>query len=722
MLFIGEVKMANIHLKFSNGVVQGTNTNDTILVDTSDGAKIVGDGGSISFSYIDNLPLFYDDGHDHRAVFAPTIPLFGNDYITVSSGNTLIYGDIESLNYTLTGPSDVTINPTGTQLYFYTQLLFVPTTNPVNNPAISFGNDTITTGNGNDVISGDVAEQGVFLTGGSNATSNVLVGAFIGDSDKGTTFNGLSIHYGNDSITTGSGNNSAYGDVININHTLIDGHDVPNGYAGVSILGVFTFGNDTITGGNQTNLIVGDVGNYNVNAIAGYNDNSGVANWQVINYFGADTLKGGIGIDQIYGDIQNLNMTGTGGTQCSGVTDAEFGNSHMIFGNDQIYGGGGADVLVGDVGTWAFNATGGSNSTQTPYGVMVLLAEMLNGSEVVFGNDTIIESSGSGSLYGDIQNINMNFHGGLNINGTGGIITLSSAGIDMDRLDGFGNGGYDDDLPIKFGNDHLNGGTGNDILCGDGGSWNLLAVAGTAVDTGSGVGTTVNAGIAPAIICGANYLDGGSGTDTLIGDWQLLNFTLQDGLANGHLGMDTVAGMWGFDVLVDAYAKISSFTFGNSTLIGGLGNDVLIGDAQTFKYFHTDYNGGTVLDSFLQNNVTWGNDILFGGQGNDQLTGDVGTFLNNQGVSVATGHDRFVYDGQISNGKDTITDFNKNTDALVGQNGATFHDGGHNANGDLVIKVWDASGQNSSNITLLGVHDNFSALAGDLTYVTTVIV
>jgi Ca2+-binding RTX toxin-like protein len=92
-----------------------------------------------------------------------------------------------------------------------------------------------------------------------------------------------------------------------------------------------------------------------------------------------------------------------------------------------------------------------------------------------------------------------------------------------------------------------------------------------------------DAGIANFASGGDDYMDGGNGNDTIVGD--ALNFS------SFRLGGDP-HGSGGADIL-----------------IGGNGDDLLIGDAVFI------FVGGTA-------SVSGGDDRLFGGEGNDRLFGD----------------------------------------------------------------------------------------------------
>ncbi len=388
-------------------------------------------------------------------------------------------------------------------------------------------------------------------------------------------------------------------------------------------------------------------------------DNSGDV---AIGGFGHSIFIGGTGDDTFYGFLDSA------GTPAN-PAPAPSGNGFFV--SKIMYGGDGNDTLVGLFGT-----------LNTSY-----QSDNIVGTTFIQGN-TLFGGNGNDHLYGEFINfINITVGDPLhpftgimsNINGVTDINGVPHNGHYLDGGAGddyiVGNAGnviinvsnvqaHDEDF---ISNNTLIGGAGNDILIGSFDSYNQTYTN----DSGSNIHHYGN-----------NHLDGGTGDDLLIGNIRTLSVTL------------TNSPNWNEEEL-----------FGSNVLIGGSGNDTLIGNAQTV----TTSPGVTVVG---------GNNILFGGTGNDTLTGGV---LNNHAANYTPGHNQFVYDGCLNNGQDTITDFNKALDALVGQNGAKFSDGGHNTAGDLVVKVADAA-CNTSTITLVGVHDNFSAILPDIHYVASPIV
>jgi Ca2+-binding RTX toxin-like protein len=121
---------------------------------------------------------------------------------------------------------------------------------------------------------------------------------------------------------------------------------------------------------------------------------------------------------------------------------------------------------------------------------------------------------------------------------------------------------------------------------------------------------------------------------------------------------------------------------GDNIIIGGDGNDFLIGDAQTV--FDSLQGGddlilggdgndtifGDVLGGPPTNTIFGGNDILVGGDGDDLIWGD-GNLSFGSGPSKGgndilrggDGNDRFAFRGAFGN--DTIQDFTQGEDSLI---------------------------------------------------------
>jgi Ca2+-binding RTX toxin-like protein len=409
-----------------------------------------------------------------------------------------------------------------------------------------------------------------------------------------------------------------------------------------------------------------------VNGNQGSNVIGGNGNDIMLGGSGVDILQGGGGTNTLWGGAGNDQLYGIYKTSVTNLDLSLFPGHELVLTIDlpasYMFGGSGNDLLVGSFAT----ATSNFSNGMTLFGLTEGARYMYGGD----GNDTMIGTC----LTSHNQLTNVQF-----------------------ELTSF----------IKAGAEFMDGGAGNDFMSNDflqcvwvytNCSGEIThSVEGSVLDGSSGDDTLIgsfggsrecsfNGGSLSCIDFGANSrLDGGSGNDLLIGDMQACSVRFTNGFTGQAL-----------------------CHFGNSILIGGTGNDKLIGDVQWegFRYKEDalgnlvyDSNGNpTVIQGFMDATTYGGDNILFGGQGNDVLVG------GNENGSAATflGHNKFVYDGLVNNGTDTILDFNIANDTLVGQHGATFTDGGM-IGGNLVVKVHDAG--SSSTITLTNIHtDIFNSI------------
>ena len=222
------------------------------------------------------------------------------------------------------------------------------------------------------------------------------------------------------------------------------------------------------------------------------------------------------------------------------------------------------------------------------------------------------------------------------------------------------------------GNNTLSGGDGNDFLSGGKGADLLLGGAGddtfqlSADGTWSGgyvsqnVGSPGHAGSNETVsLSGMNQsydrMDGGTGNDTLLGTTGNDEIVLDDAYSASPDGsnkarftsIETIDAGDGNDI-VDLTSTKTGFAYGDVTIKGGAGNDVLWSSS-----------GNDTLDGGINNDKLdggWGNDKLIGGAGNDTLTGGAGkdVFVWSLGDKGTPG----------TPAQDVITDFNKSEDKI----------------------------------------------------------
>lgn len=598
------------------------------------------------------------------------------------------------------------------------------------------GNDTISlTGFAGLGAVGDartVGEYGI-LTGGADILTSSVTGApglpnflfnaplLAGDAYEVTT-NG-EVFGGADRIT---GSNYAF---------------LPDTIAGDAYTtgGFVRGGRDTIAGRAGQDQLAGDVYAMRGGTLTG----------------GADIIRGGVDSDLIAGDVFSVQSTGTvGGGSVPPVID-------VLGGNDIIYGDSGNDVIAGDILDGAVAA----------------------GSVIVNGNDTIFGGDDDDQIYGDslvAMFSGANAPGGDDIldggwgddflNGQGGsdtaaynsilaavavnLTTGAATGQGIDTLLNIENvtgSALNDTLTGNAAANLFTGGLGNDIIDGAGGSDTANyseKTAGITVAVSGAAFVNVLVGLAVEDrIRNIENIVGGNGNDSMFGD--ILANTFTGGAGNDRFqglgGADKIDGGLGVDEAIYAEKSLAvSVTLAGSAwttvtvggvaedqlrfiedVIGGAGNDTLIGDASVNDLFGNggndlirggfgkdvlnglsgvdtaDYsdktlsvvatlNGATPVTVFVNGlaedtisnfeNLTGGTKAdtltgdgninrLEGGLGNDILKGEGGndTLIGGAGLDTLTGGlggDRFQF-ATFSAGVDTIADFTHLTDDIL---------------------------------------------------------
>lgn len=473
------------------------------------------------------------------------------------------------------------------------------------------GNDTITGGGGSDTIAAGLGTDTLTQTvAGSQTLSDtqatgagtdtlsgievaVLTGSLSDDTISAAGFTGsttISGLAGNDVITGGSGADAISG---------AGGLDTLRGGAG----------NDTLDGGTGSDSVEGGEGHDSV--LGGSGD-------------AVDTLSGGAGDDIIDGGLGNdlLAETGTGGFTVTNVAMTGFGTD--VLASLELL------RLVAGTGNDLIDLTGFSGLGATVYGGA--------------GNDTVRGSAGFDSVIGDLGDDLLIGNDGNDILLGGGGRDRLEGGNGNDRLRGQGASG--DVLAGGAGDDTLDGGDGQDSI-EESGDVNFTLTNSSL----TGRGTDVLIGIESASLTGgasantisalaatiATFLAGGDGNDTIrggsgtdrveggAGNDQIGTGSGDDEI-NGGSGNDAIDGGAGTDTVVvtgdTSIAVTNTQTTGGAPvgadtitgievaqLNGGAGNNILDASGSTLRTFLT---GGP------------GNDTLVGGNGDDRLDGGDG--------------------------------------------------------------------------------------------------
>jgi len=522
----------------------------------------------------------------------------------------------------------------------------------------------------------------------------------------------------------GNGNDTIEG--ADTNDTLLNGDagdDIINGNGGVDVLNGGT-GNDTLDGGDGNDTVNGDAGDdlvYGSNGSDSLNGGGGIDTLSFVNLAGQDvtldigglgsyTTSGGAGgtvsnfenyilstgNDSFEGDIGDDTVTGDAGDDifiASHGADTYDGG----VGNDTAdYSSLAADVVqvsvnLNDAGNSTVSITGGLTKTDTLTGVENITgstqADTLTGNNQANtltgnqGDDVLSGEAGDDTLLGgDGVDTLIGGAGDDTLDGGAGLEDLadyssSSADLDINLTTTTGTGeGTDTLIDIEYvtggsGNDvitgngsdnTLDGGAGNDTLVGVSGNNTFLTSAGSDTFTG-GTGTDVidfSSSASPVTVDLENGNASGDGADTLSGIENVIGTSGNDEfissaddnvLDGGASGSDTVSYVEsGSSVTVDLDAGEAS----------GHGNDDLINISNVIGSSQADNLTGDSTGNVLEGGA--GNDTITGGAGDDDVDGGAGDDI----IITGSGNDDYVGGANSAVG-DTIDYSSSNLDLNI---------------------------------------------------------
>jgi Ca2+-binding RTX toxin-like protein len=491
---------------------------------------------------IDDASPYHHHGHNHPVLNAIQI-VAGAD-----KDGVVIGGDFEE---------DVVVGDSGHVRMHQGAIVTVETTE-IANVAAGIDADTISTGEGRDIVLGGNGADSINAGAGDDIVlgDNALVTLFDGriaglvhEEDNGWQLSDHHHHHGHDHHD-GHGDDDHHDHHGDSHHHDHDDHDDDDhhwshhddhdhhdhgdhhghdhgfdGYdiVGIELLGAGIGGNDTIEGGADDDLMYGQSGD-DTFVFAG----SDLGNDRVVE---AGDYDHGLPNDQHdrldfsgYAQAVEIDLETSGQQYVGGGTKLTLSSSSAIEGvvgsafDDEIDGNDRNNFLFGGAGKDDIEGEGGDDKLYGEDG-----DDKLYGED---GNDELFGGAGNDVLYGDDDDDTL--HGDI------GNDTLYG-GDDDDRLDG------------GAGNDKFDGGSGQDLLIFPG------ALAGVTVTfTGTGKGTA---------------LDGLGGTDTLTSSIEGAIGTAFADTLKGHYGDDELHGMGGNDLILGGD--------GDDLLVGGEGNDVI---------------------------------------------------------------------------------------------------------------------------------------------------
>ena len=378
--------------------------------------------------------------------------------------------------------------------------------------------DGIEIGTGNSVVFGD---SGYVEIDGTLPTLAYSIDTAKGGIDTITTGNGDQIVAGGafgDTITTGNGNSVVFGDSAHAEFdgtlptlaysldTGIGGADTITTGNGDQIVAGGAFG-DKITTGNGSDIIFGDNARFEfaifgagqarraelqqgftINPMDGGNDviKSNGANDIVIGGTGADEIHGGEGNDRLFGDHALFDVTLPRNQRIISIyTTGQDGA-----GNDTIHGDGGHDIIVGQQGNDYLHGEVGDDDITGGH-------NMIGGAD---GNDYIEGGAGEDVLIGDNGVIARNIIGGTSWKNTqwqlNPVVPGKAASLLRDVI-------LFDHVDFVGGADNIHGGDSDDRIFGQRGNDSLFGDNGIDEIVGG---------------LGSDVIEGGAGADIALGD------------------------------------------------------------------------------------------------------------------------------------------------------------------------------------------------------------
>lgn len=433
---------------------------------------------------------------------------------------------------------------------------------------------------------------------------------------------------GDDLLAGGDGNDAlegaAGGDVLT--GELGDDHLIGGSWTAGSYDGVST---DAIDGGEGNDLVVGDNGTVTGAgttadpAVVTLLDAPAPGRAAATSTFGPDALSGGLGNDTVFGQGGDDVLNGEDGVVRVGLLTGA--------GDDLLEGGAGADTLRGDDGDDAL--VGGSSSkdgkivaTRTGVGQLDAGDTLIGGTgdDVAAGDNALLAPTGTlrtdGTKRRTVALFDLDRSSARAAAGTSAGDTLvGDAGRDLlfgqggaDDIDGgegddYAEGGSDDDL--------VKGGLGEDDLVGGGSTSNGLVIGAKPSEDRLLVSPTATVDTTAAgLVDGNDTLEGGDGTDVVLGDnGRVTRNGPNVVLPGGGSGPRVVRRV----AMADSGPGIWA---GSDALIGGAGDDDLYGQF--------DNTGASRPKQTFAGQAVTG-DVLDGEAGDDALIGD-------QGVDVPT--------------------------------------------------------------------------------------
>jgi Ca2+-binding RTX toxin-like protein len=681
-LTIGDINAATSVIG-AGDVTIDVNAASFVLVDsTNTGASIdIGDidaTGSVEITIV-------SDSTASRSSADQGSPEVTIGTVSAGAGVTIVYdgygdpGDLDltastitavSLNVTLTGTSDVTIDAhdiSGSVVVDARGLLggltYDDSTNsaPTGRIVVGQAEDSVLGGSGNETIQvaalADVVNDTIDGGGGTDTLEILvagvvnLVAADIDDVDHVVLQGGSTLVIDDGtfdlaSVSTSGLGFSSVGSASTISlHSGGGTYDFSN-RAGSNISAINGgSGSDSITLGNSatatTTVVTGGAGVDSVSA--------GTGNWNINGGASADTIVVGAGTSTISGESgANSINAGAGNHTISAGTDADTvtvgtgsSNISLSSGNSSVTAGAGsqtvtvsdgADTLALDAGNHVVTLGEGATNSISGGAGNSSVSSLAGADSITLGAGSHTISSGNGASSVSLGAGDSRITGGSGSD----VISVGAGSITVSSGDGV------DSVALGAGNSTVNSGTGSDtVTIGNGNSSVAADTGSNSVSLGAGNSTVTSSTGADSITLGAgnSSVSADSGANTVsvgAGNSTITTGGDADSVTVGS-GNSTVTSGGGNDsVNVGA---------GNSSITAGEGNDTVDASA----------GGNMVISTGTGNNSVEagaGTSTITGGSGNDTI--DAGDGIDS--IVSGGGADDFILTGTFA-GRDLISGY-----------------------------------------------------------------
>ena len=440
----GEVYDADPLINISSDIIFG----DHGKVDVVDSNNVIYTIASSVFNF-DDRKLAITDVIDSVASVASLKA--GDDEIVAGEGNNIVLGGLGSDTITTGSSEDIVLGDTGIVQYVQGQLDAVTATGATG------GNDTITTGEGNDLVMAGGNDSGLDIINTGIGTDTIFGDTGVADYTN-NVFRTDSAASGTDDITDLDGDSRVLAgggiDII----TLADGnHDI------LADTGSFDY---------EVGLFTADENGSGDDVVT-----TGAGNQRILGGNGADTITTTSGNNYILGDTGTFQFSGDVLTKAvaegiNGAVDIiNSGDGDNIIlaggGSDSISSGNGFDIILGDNGFWD-----GTNQR----------LESISDDDL--GNDIISAGSGGSLISAGLGDDEITTNGIIGIAetdivfGDDGFIQYDGESFELETLHTVLDG--NDEIHIDGDYDIVLGGYGDDVISMDDGALPKNIVIGDA--------------------------------------------------------------------------------------------------------------------------------------------------------------------------------------------------------------------------------------------------